>query len=73
MGIFSVVDCQNFYSELTDYEKKGINISMEGIPASPMQIVNAHMVKENVTYMRDYELNEDGDIEKLDFHNIKPK
>lgn len=39
-------------------------------PASPMQIVTAHMLKEDKTYMRDYVWDEEGHVKELTFHNI---
>ena len=35
-------DLRRMFQELTGYEKKKIDLKMEGIPASPMQIVQAH-------------------------------
>ncbi len=62
---------QMLFAELTDYEKKGVYILINGLPASPMQIVQAHSMREDGAYMRDYVLNEEGDIEELDFHDVK--
>lgn len=59
------------YTELTDYEKEGISLSMNGDPASPTQIVEAHMVKEDAAYMRDYVLDDNGDIREVCFHHVK--
>ena len=38
---------QSLFSELAGYEKKGVYMLMNGVPASPMQIVQAHIVREN--------------------------
>ena len=59
--------------ELEKYENKGVYISMDGFPASPMQIVAAHMTREEGSYMRDYILDTEGYIESLSFVNIKTK
>ena len=59
------------YHELADYEKGGVSLSMEGDPASPMQIVEAHMIREDIAYMRDYVLNEEGDIKEVCFHHVE--
>ena len=59
------------FTELSDFERKGVDISLDGLPASPMQIVKAHMMRENIIYMRDYIMNEKGDIKGLEFHNVK--
>jgi hypothetical protein len=45
-------------------------MQMNGFPASPLQIVSAHMVKEESNYMRDYILDEQGMIRELDFNSI---
>lgn len=62
----------SLFKELTDYEKEGIYLSIEDVPASPMQIVEAHMMREDAVYMRDYVLDEKGDIKELCFHNVQP-
>ena len=54
------------YMELEKYEKRGIDMLLDGYQASPLQIVTAHMVKEAGTYMRDYTMSGDGNIELLD-------
>lgn len=62
---------QDMYQELSVYEKKGVPIVMEGRPASPTQVVRAHMVMEESVYMRDYVLNEEGDLKALYFYHVK--
>ena len=64
-------DLRRMFQELTGYEKKKIDLKMEGIPASPMQIVQAHQMREGVTYMRDYILDDEGDIIELDFQGVR--
>lgn len=64
--------CQLF-SELSGYEKKGVCMWMDGLPASPMQIVQAHIIREDNAYMRDYVLNDKGDIKDLRFDDVKEK
>ena len=61
---------QKMFNELTGYEKKQIDLKINGIPASPMQIVRAHGVHEEAVDMRDYVLNEKGDIKALWFNSI---
>lgn len=58
---------KSLYSELEDYEKRGISMSVDGSPASPLQIVQAHMIHEQGSYMRDYILDPQGYIESLAF------
>lgn len=62
---------EEMFAELDTREKKGVCIMMEEDPASPLQVVAAHMVKETGTYMRDYVLNPAGNVEILIFHKIK--
>ena len=64
-------DLRRMFQELTGYEKKKIDLKMEGIPASPMQIVQAHQMRDGVTYMRDYILDDEGDIIELDFQGVR--
>lgn len=61
---------QKMFQELTSYEKKHVGLKMNGEPASPMQIVHAHMMKEDMVYMRDYVLNDKGDIKELWFNSV---
>lgn len=61
---------QELFNELNQYERKGVYMEMEGSPASPTQIVKAHMLRENTEYMRDYVLNEKGDLKELYFYHI---
>lgn len=61
---------RELFAELENYEQKGVDISIDGYPASPLQIVTAYMTKEEGTYMRDYILSRDGNIEALSFTDI---
>lgn len=61
---------QELFKELEEFEEYGIYMQLDGAPASPMQIVEAHMVRESGTYMRDYVLNQEGHVEKLCFYDI---
>ena len=58
---------QDLFTELTNYERSGVRMQMNGFPASPLQIVSAHMVREESNYMRD----EQGMIRELDFNSIE--
>ncbi len=62
-----------FFRELTEYEKRGVRLLLEDGPASPMQIVQACIMREDVIYMRDYVMDDRGDIEKLCFNVVKIK
>ena len=61
---------QDLFTELTNYERSGVKMQMNGFPASPLQIVSAHMVREKSNYMRDYILDEKGMIRELDFNSV---
>lgn len=61
---------EQMYAELEKYEKNGVCILMDGYSVSPMQVVRAHMMRENGSYMRDYEMNSEGHLESLSFINI---
>lgn len=61
---------QDLYQELVKYERNGIKMTMDGMPASPMQIAAAHMVKEETAYMRDYITDDKGYIKELSFYRL---
>lgn len=61
---------QEMYDELNRYEKHGITLKMEGELASPTQIIQAYMVRENVQYMRDYILDDEGNLKELNFNPV---
>ena len=61
---------RDMFAELEGYEKRGIDISLDGYHASALQIVTAHMTKEEGTYMRDYDIDRDGRIEAHRFTDI---
>ena len=73
MGEYGDRKFQTLFTELTDYEKRGIYMLINGLPASPMQIVQAHILREDADYMRDYVLNDKGDIKELGFYDINEK
>ena len=64
---------QELFTELTTYERSGIRMQIDGLPASPLQIVSAHMVREDSNYMRDYIVDENGMVQELDFYKVKIK
>ena len=61
---------RELYAELERYERKGVDMLLDGYQASPLQIVTAYMAKEEGTYMRDYDIDRDGCIEALRFTDI---
>lgn len=62
---------QELFSELSAYERSGIKMQINGISASPLQIVSAHMIRENSNYMRDYIMDEEGKLTELDFYEVE--
>ena len=68
---YKKAEVQNLFTELTGYEKKGVDITLNGLAASPMQVVQAHILRENVVYMCDYVMNEKGDIKELCFTDVE--
>lgn len=65
-----VVRYQELYAELEKYEKAGVQLKLNSRPASPMQVVNAYMINEESSYMRDYVCDEKGWVRELAFHNV---
>lgn len=61
---------RQLYAELEKYENSGICMKLEDFQASPMQIVTAHMVREESNYMRDYIWDEKGCVREVTFHSI---
>ena len=67
---------RNLFVELSEYERMGVRMKMNGHPASPLQIASAHAVKEELSYMRDYVADENGKVKEVRFvklSNIKEK
>lgn len=65
---------RELFSELESYERRGIGMLLDGYPASPQQIVTAHMVREGssgLSYMRDYILDDEGHVEELCFNQLE--
>ena len=40
---------RNLFVELSEYERMGVRMKMNGHPASPLQIASAHAVKEELS------------------------
>lgn len=59
------------FAELEKYEGSGISMTLNDYPASPMQIVTAHMVREEPAYMRDYVWDDQGKVKEVAFYSIK--
>ena len=61
---------KSLFAELKNYENNGVPILMDGCKASPIQIVEAHMIREEGSYMRDYVMDPEGYLQSLTFHQI---
>ena len=61
---------KQLYEELEKYEHSGISMRLNDDPTSPMQIVTAHMVREESAYMRDYVWDDKGHVREVTFHSI---
>lgn len=59
------------YKEMEVLEEHGIHIVLEGTPTTAFRVVQAHMIKEDGAYMRDYVLDEDGHLKEVRFNNIR--
>ncbi len=53
------------------YKKKGVSLALEGCPRSPYEIVKAHLIAETGGYMRDYQQDEKGGLQKIGFDRIR--
>ena len=73
MGKGKDKNLQKMFQELTGYEKRNVGLKIDGVPASPLQIVQAHIMREDVDYMREYVLDDEGDIKELCFNSIITK
>lgn len=56
--------------ELREYKNKNVNLLLEGRDSTPQEIVNACMVMEEGSYMREYVGNDDGAIIEIRFNKI---
>ena len=54
----------------SDYERKGVSLSIDDHPASPMQLVEAQLLREGETYMTDYIMDDAGDITQINLTNV---
>lgn len=57
--------------ELQNLEEEGVAFDIDGAPASSIDVVHAHMVREKFSYMRDYIAGNEGTIDKIKFNAIR--
>ncbi len=62
---------KELYKEMEVLEKHGIHILLEGMPVTALSVVQAHMLKEEGTYMRDYVLDQQGHLTEVRFNDIR--
>ncbi|HIV12736.1 MAG TPA: hypothetical protein IAA63_06305 [Candidatus Pullilachnospira stercoravium] len=60
-----------FRRELEAYARDGVVLYLDGVPSTPGKIEKAHLIAEDVTYMRDYVTGKDGKLSRLDFDSVK--
>lgn len=61
----------DLYQEMELLEEHGIHIMLDGTPVTAFRVVQAHMIKEEGTYMRDYVLDAKGHLQEIRFNNIR--
>lgn len=61
----------DFRRELDGYASAGIPLWLDGIPSSPKKIEKAHKIAEDVTYMRDYVRDGQGNLTRLEFDQVR--
>ncbi len=60
----------SFRKELDLYAQSGIPLWLEGRPSKPGEIVKAHKLAEESSYMRDYVTDENGKLIRLEFGKV---
>ena len=66
-------ECRRLFAELSEYERMGVRMKIDGHPASPLQIASEYAVKENLSYMRDYVADEEGKVKEVRFVKLSDK
>ena len=60
-------------SELEEYEKLGVRITLEGEKSSPGKVADECVFREDSNYMRDYVTNEYGRVIEIGFNQVRNK
>lgn len=60
-----------FRKELDSYKEQGVDLWLVGAPSTPKEIWKAHKIAEDVSYMRDYITDNEGNLVRLEFDAIK--
>ena len=66
-------ECRRLFAELSEYERMGVRMKIDGHPASPLQIASEYAGKENLSYMRDYVADEEGKVKEVRFVKLSDK
>jgi hypothetical protein len=64
------LDKQSLLIELENIQSQGVTIWLEGIPSTPLSVMDTLAVNESQVYMRDYVTNESGVLTDLKFDKI---
>ncbi len=56
--------------QLCSYEKRGITLWLDGIRSTPLQVVEACIMKEGNDYMPDYVQDDNGTLYQLRFDRV---
>ena len=70
MDITDKESYRSLYSELKQYEKRGIDILMDGYQVSPMPPATPPPPPPPPAYMRDYVMDQNGRLESLTFTDV---
>lgn len=65
--------CKPLRIELEGFVQRGIKITLEGKISTPAIIARACIFQEECNYMRDYVMDEDGNLVEVGFHDVKNK
>lgn len=71
MNIEKIQILSDLVEELKTYELYGIPIILEGEQSTPIKIAEACVLKDGITYMRDYVEDEKGVLSQLRFDRIE--
>ena len=70
---YDPANARALFRELRSYEQKGTQLFLDGYPCSTKEIVDACMVAEEPSYMRDFISDEKERIRRINFVKINQK
>ena len=59
-----------FLKELETYERQGIHMLLDGVSASPQEIYQTCILREDTSYMCDFIFEDDNKLEELYFRKV---